>query len=579
MMLADLYTMRAFSIQMLGVLTGILGVVYFLYKAALPKPIPGIPYNKDAVKSLFGDFPTFMKWRAERPELWAWVSTQSYKLNSPVIQLFMRPLGRPWVVVADFREAEDIMTRRAKEFGRARLFYDFFSPLLPNSHIHMPMNEVWRAHRRLVGDVFVPEFLHGVALPRIRQMTLNTMQLWEEKARLAQGRPFYALSDVHHMALEIMWAVAFGTEIETTTDQCSVLSPRESIPLPVDRDSPVTFPTAPINAAFNSIITLTNSVEIPVSSPFPRQTYLFALTFYPRLRSAVAHKNQLIKERLNAAWQRLSRPHKQEGAIRCATDLFVQREINMAKKDNRAPQYDTPVIRDELFNFLVAGLDTTSITVCWGLKFLTANQGVQKQLRAALHEQYIRASEAGQFPTAEEMLGADIPYLDAVIEEVHRLGGTASVNTRVALCDTQILGCHIPKGTELFMPSQGPSYVSPSIAVDESKRGATSSEFKNRFGVWNDASIGDFLPERWLVEDTETGRRFNPNAGPSHPFGAGPRGCLGRKFATLELKMVITLIVWNFMLEPTPKELSSFGAQDLMAHTPQQCYIRLAKAR
>jgi len=71
----------------------------------------------------------------------------------------------------------------------------------------------------------------------------------------------------------------------------------------------------------------------------------------------------------------------------------------MAKKEGRQPQYDTPVIRDELFGFLVryrtlkalseictdlylfclqvAGHDTTSITVCWGLKFLTAYQQAQ----------------------------------------------------------------------------------------------------------------------------------------------------------------------------------------------------------
>lgn len=51
----------------------------------------------------------------------------------------------------------------------------------------------------------------------------------------------------------------------------------------------------------------------------------------------------------------------------------------------------------------------------------------------------------------------------------------------------------------------------------------------------------------------------------------------GRKFAALELKVIITLFVWNFALESTPAELSSMSAQDLMAHTPQQCYVRLAQ--
>jgi len=55
----------------------------------------------------------------------------------------MRPFSKPWVVVADFQEAEDIMVRRTKEFGRADDVGDFFAPLLPNWHTHMPTGDEW----------------------------------------------------------------------------------------------------------------------------------------------------------------------------------------------------------------------------------------------------------------------------------------------------------------------------------------------------------------------------------------------------------------------------------------------------
>lgn len=35
-------------------------VLYFLHRAVLPKPLEGIPYNKDAAKKLFGDVPEMM---------------------------------------------------------------------------------------------------------------------------------------------------------------------------------------------------------------------------------------------------------------------------------------------------------------------------------------------------------------------------------------------------------------------------------------------------------------------------------------------------------------------------------------
>ena len=42
---------------------------------------------------------------------------------------------------------------------------------------------------------------------------------------------------------------------------------------------------------------------------------------------------------------------------------------------------------------------------------------------------------------------------------------------------------------------------------------------------------------------------------------------------------MITLIIWNFELQPTPETLSSFAGQDKLTHAPQQCYIRLADVK
>jgi len=42
--------------------------------------------------------------------------------------------------------------------------------------------------------------------------------------------------------------------------------------------------------------------------------------------------------------------------------------VLLAKKQGRAPQYNSPFVRDELYGFLQAGFDTTSGTVKWGEK-------------------------------------------------------------------------------------------------------------------------------------------------------------------------------------------------------------------
>lgn len=45
----------------LVVFPAILAVGYALYRAALPKPIPGIAYNKDAARRIMGDVPEAME--------------------------------------------------------------------------------------------------------------------------------------------------------------------------------------------------------------------------------------------------------------------------------------------------------------------------------------------------------------------------------------------------------------------------------------------------------------------------------------------------------------------------------------
>lgn len=52
---------------------------------------------------------------------------------------------------------------------------------------------------------------------------------------------------------------------------------------------------------------------------------------------------------------------------------------------------------------------------------------------------------------------------------------------------------------------------------------------------------------------------------------------LGRKLGEMQLRIFITLIVWNFHLEPTPASLSSFSKHEELTTCPQQCYLRLAE--
>lgn len=216
----------------------------------------------------------------------------------------------------------------------------------------------------------------------------------------------------------------------------------------------------------------------------------------------------------------------------------------------------------------------------WLAKYLTDLPNIQTKLRSVLYETLSTAKEEDRLFTLEEVRRANLPYLDAVIEEMLRINAVPV--TREALCDTTILDCPINKGTQVFFVSNGPGFLSPSIPVDDSKRSQKSLETKLST-TWDETQdLKLFNPERWLVRKNDgegllaNDVDFDGAAGPQLVFGLGRRACWGRRLAYLEMKTMLAMLVWKFRLLETPQALSSHAGLEGIARVPQQCYLRLS---
>ncbi|EME38893.1 hypothetical protein DOTSEDRAFT_140271 [Dothistroma septosporum NZE10] len=552
--------------------------LYKLYKAALPKPVPGIPCDNVSRNRLMGDLPDAMKWMNERKEFWSFMQERCIQLNSPIVQVWMQPLGRPFIVISDYLESQDIMVRKTpQQFDRSAWLGDMFWAIAPRNMTRFLTNDDWKVHRRLMADAMSPKFLKDVASHHGHSGASSLVALWKSKMELAQGHAFSVLEDVCKAGMDTMWASTLGDDISTTSSQVDLISSLKSVELPASKDIAVEFPEAKDPEAFTALLELGDSVVYAASSPFPKITHWLAVHLISSLRKSMRLKGELFSGLLNSAARKFA-TSQDESRVKHVLDLVVQREVSLAKKEGRTPAFDTQDIRDELFGFLLAGNETTAATICWGVKHLADNQEVQDKLRKHLREAHGTARENGMAPTSQEIVTANIPYLEATITEILRLAGSTPGNSRRTTQNVQILGYDIPKGYDVLMLSNGADYISAPLPIDPNRRSKRSVEANDVTGMWDPSNISDFMPERWLATDEKGEVTYNAKAGPFQAFGAGLRGCYGRKLAELNLRQFFTLILWEYKVLPPPDAYRSYIGLDKAMHQPQQCYLRLEKA-
>ncbi|KAH9884564.1 cytochrome P450 [Xylariomycetidae sp. FL2044] len=558
----------------------VLAVALFIgYRLVLPKPLAGIPYNRDAANKLFGDVPEMMGYVMKTKRIFCWLTSLTTRHQSPIVQAFIKPGSLPWVVVTDPYEAQDILLRRTKEFDRSGFFGELIGGILPEQHIQFLSNDQRFKHsRNLINHLMAPTFVTQVSAPEVYKSTSTLIKVWQAKCNMAQGRPFSAHHDITYVALDSIFASSFGLpEAESITIQRLEAVQGWTPQIPSETDKPVPFPDAEVPQPFASILVLSNSVTDTQLSPAPVLTS-WVLRKFPFMKRAIAIKDKYLQDKIDDCVELIK---KGDTVPRSALHSVLLREKEVAEKEGRQPQYYKRVIQDEFFGFMMAGHDTSATTVAWGVKFLTTNPAPQEKLRAALRAAFPAAVAEKRAPTYSELAKARIPYLDAVVEEVLRHSNTIAFVVRQALQDTTVLGRRIPKGSDVFLMANGAGYLETNMAVKNETRspGAQAGQGKVLTGLWDDKDVAAFRPERWLETDPATAAEvFNPMAGPQLAFGLGPRGCFGKKLAMQALKIQFMLIVWHFRLLDTPAELSGFNAVQKFAREPTDCYVRLERA-
>jgi len=205
----------------------------------------------------------------------------------------------------------------------------------------------------------------------------------------------------------------------------------------------------------------------------------------------------------------------------------------LSKLQNGRDGDGNPMGREELtaeaLTLLIAGSDTTSNSTCAILYYIAGSRRVQDKLHEELDEQL--GTEDETVATGHQV--KRLPYLDACINEALRLHSTSALGLPRVVPEggLTISGEYFPEGTVLSVPSY-------SIHRDRK--------------IWGD-DVEVFRPERWFERDqADVQKTFNP-------FSIGPRACLGRNLAFLELQIIIASIMrrYDIVLEQEGQKLET----------------------
>lgn len=234
----------------------------------------------------------------------------------------------------------------------------------------------------------------------------------------------------------------------------------------------------------------------------------YPFSFYKRYDAAATSMYNISKKHIQVAVEKIN----QEGieGDQQGEKSVLSKLISRCGKDSQIPLV---MAMDALF----AGIDTTGNTGTMFLYHLATNPDKQE----LLHQEIV--SLVGHDGNVTETCLSKMKYLRASLRESMRLFSAVGGMNRRTQEDMVLSGYQIPAGTWVFTFFNNNNMDSNNFPDPEK-----------------------FLPERWLRGCPEQ-QKAHPFA--NIPFAHGPRKCIGKRFAELEMMMLTVKMLQRFRLE------------------------------
>ncbi|KAL6851868.1 hypothetical protein ACP4OV_020053 [Aristida adscensionis] len=454
---------------------------------------------------------------------------------SPTQTVVVDRLGaRRTVVTANPANVEHILKGNFENYPKGRPFTDVLGDLLGGGIFNVD-GERWREQRRLVSHEFTARALRelvGAALEREARARL----LPELDAAAAAGGEVDLQELLRQFAFNVICRVSLGAGGGGDDELAA---------LPVSR----------LAAAFDAAAAIiARRGAAPVAAVWKAKRAL-GVGSERRLREAVKVIHDAITELIRGR-----RRKKRHPAARRGGDLVSR----MA-----AAGYPDEAIRDMVISFIMAGRDTTSSALTWFFWLMTRHCDVEREVLREIDDG--DGDGGGGGATAGVDLDLDASRKMRVLH--------------AALCETM----------RLYPPVAWDSKhaAAPDVLPDGTRvrRGDRVTYFPYGMGrmeaIWG-ADAGEFRPRRWLAAPADGAAAASSSssaaAGGVSPFKfpvfqGGPRTCLGKEMAFVQMKFVASAVLRRFELRPVDGGRTPAFVPLLTAHMAGGLRVTVTKRR
>lgn len=329
----------------------------------------------------------------------------------------------------------------------------------------------------------------------VRGCVDTMMEVLEEKCR--NGQPVDMLKVAQGFSLDVITKCAFAWQVDCQRN-----------------------PNDPLLLGVRKLFEEAEQPAVQNTIRFPVLRYLFTALY----RLSDYHK--VMQQMVNKLRQVIELHRRDRRAL--ATDMLqlmleAQEGEDVATAES-ARGKDVRLIEDRhvisnAFIFMAAGFETTATSLGFIMHLLATHPEEQDSLHAEIGAAFGDVGEELSYERVHQL-----KRLDMFVQEALRIYPPVVLFvTRKCEKDTTVMGQFFPKGVSIMAPTW---------------------HLHHDPAVWPDPFV--FRPERF-----DQGGNGGDGAQPHHPgtylpFGLGPRICIGKRFALLEIKMAVCRILKQY---------------------------------